>query len=148
MTDGNPECGRGHGRGGLVADGALVGRTLRARLGLAYANSVVRLTTPPRRGRRWLVGLCRWALALVLRGRWRGIDQSEIDPGVVVGGEGGRTGVVGGAGVAGAARDGAGMLDAALGGRSDLMDGVSKGLSSSLCGGLNRVNGGPPGAGG
>ena len=80
--------------------------------------------------------------------RWRGIDQSEIDPGVVAGGEGGRTGVVGGAGVAGAARDGAGMLDAALGGRSDLMDGVSKGLSSSLCGGLNRVNGGPPGAGG
>jgi hypothetical protein len=42
-----------------------------------------------RRGRRWLVGLCRWALALVLRGRWRGIDQSEIDPGVVAGGEGG-----------------------------------------------------------
>ncbi len=75
-------------------------------------------------------------------------------------------GLLTGAGVAGAGRW-AGMLDAASGGGSDLMDGVSTGLSSSLCGGgsdlmdggstglssslcggLGRVNGGLPGAGG
>jgi hypothetical protein len=81
-------------------------------------------------------------------GLWAGIDQSWIDPGATAGGEDGRAGVVAGAGVTGAARDGDSVPDAGLGGGSELMDGVSAGLSSSLCGGLNRVNGGLPGGGG
>jgi hypothetical protein len=71
------------------------------------------------------------------------IDQSWIDPGAAVGGEGGRACGVAGAGVAGAVW--AGMLDAALGGGSVLTGGVSTG--SSLCTGLNRVNGGLLGGG-
>jgi hypothetical protein len=47
--------------------------------------------------------------------------------------------------VAGAG-EGGGVLDAASGGGSDLIDGVSTGLS--LCGGLSRGNGGLPGGGG
>jgi hypothetical protein len=76
-----------------------------------------------------------------------GVDQSWIDPGAAAGGEGGRAGVVAGAGVAGAARDGAGLLDVAFGAGSLLTGGISTG-PSSLCGGLNRVNGGLPGGGG
>jgi hypothetical protein len=88
-------------------------------------------------------------------------SQSWTDPGAAAGAEDGRTGPVAGAGVAGAASDGAGMLDAvlggcpdltagildtALGGDSDFMEGVSRGLSS-LCGGLSRGIGGLPGGG-
>jgi hypothetical protein len=87
--------------------------------------------------------------------------QSWIDPGAAAGGEDGRTGLIAGAGVAGAASDGAGILDAvlgggpdfmagildtALGGDSDFMEGVSRRLSS-LCGGLSRGIGGLPGGG-
>jgi hypothetical protein len=105
-------------------------------------------------------------------------SQSWIDPGAAAGGEDGRMDLVAGAGVAGAASDGAGVLDAALGGGpdfmagildaalgggsdfmagildaalgggSDFMAGVSTCLSSSLWSGLNRVNGGLPGGGG
>jgi hypothetical protein len=97
--------------------------------------------------------------------------QSWIDPGAVVGGEDGRTGLIAGAGVAGAASDGAGMLDAVLGdgpdfilgggsdfmagimdaapgGGPDFMDGVSTSLLSCLWGGLKRVSGGLPSGGG
>ena len=81
-------------------------------------------------------------VALVLRRRWPGIDQSWIDPGAAAGGEDDVAGVVVGPSVA------AGVLDGALGGGSELMDGVSAGLSSSLCGGFSRVNGGLPGAAG
>jgi len=81
-------------------------------------------------------------LALVLRGCWLGIDQSWIDPGAAAGGEGDVAGVVVGPSVAGAARARAGVRG------SELMDGVSAGLSSSLCGGFSRVNGGLPGAAG
>lgn len=87
-------------------------------------------------------------MALVLRRRWPGIDQSWIDPGAAAGGEDDVAGVVVGPSVAGAARAGAGVLDGALGGGSELMDGVSAGLSSPLCGGFSRVNGGLPGAAG
>jgi hypothetical protein len=90
-----------------------------------------------------------------------GLLQSWIDPGAAAGGEDGRTGLIAGAGVVGAASDGAGKLDNALGGGSDFMagrpdsalvggsdfvEGVSTG-PSSLCGGLSRGNGGPPGGG-
>ena len=71
-------------------------------------------------------------------------NQSCIDLGTATGGEDGRT--VAGAGVAGAAGDRAGMLGAA-GGGSGSTEGVPVGLSSSLCGGLNRVKGGLPGGG-
>jgi hypothetical protein len=103
--------------------------------------------------------------------------QSWIDPGAAAGGEDGRTGLIAGAGVAGAASDGAGILDAVLGGGpdfmaglldavlgssdfiagimeaafgggSDFMDGVSTRVSWCLWGGLNRVSGGLPGGGG
>jgi hypothetical protein len=73
-------------------------------------------------------------------------DQSWIDPGAAAGGEAGRTGAVAGVGVAGAARDGAGILDPALGGGSLLTAGVS--IGASLWTGLNRVNGGLLGGGG
>jgi hypothetical protein len=90
---------------------------------------------PQKTGRRWLtVG--------VPRARWLGVDQSWIDPGAAAGGEGGRDG----AGVAGAARNGAGILDVAFGAGSLLTGGISTG-PSSLCTGLNRVNGGRPGGG-
>jgi hypothetical protein len=69
-------------------------------------------------------------------------SQSWIDPGAAAGGEGDVAGVVVGPSVAGAARAWAGVLDAALGGGSELMDSVSAGLASSLCGGFSRVNGG------
>jgi hypothetical protein len=48
----------------------------------------------------------------------------------------------------GAAGDEAGILDTALGGGSDFMEGVSTGVSSCLCGGISRVNGGLPRGGG
>jgi hypothetical protein len=71
--------------------------------------------------------------------------QSWIDPGAAVGGEGCRGGVVAGvADVAGGTGERAGILDTALGGDSELIDGLSTGLSS-LCGGLSRGNGGLPG---
>jgi hypothetical protein len=95
--------------------------------------------------------------------------QSSIDPGAA-GGEDGRTGLIAGAGVAGAASDGAvldaaggegpdfifgagsdfiaGIMDAALGGDPDSMDGVSTCLLTCLCAGLKRVSGGLPSGGG
>ena len=82
----------------------------------------------------------------VMRERALGIDQSWIDPGA--GCEGGAAGIVVGPGVGGAACSGAGIWDAALGGGSELTGGVSTDLSSSLCGGRNRVKGGLIGPGG
>ena len=112
-----------------------------------------------------------------LKATWFGPLQSWIDPGAAAGGEDGRTGLIAGAGVAGAASDGAGIVDAVLGGGpdfmaglldavlgssdfiagimeaafgggSDFMDGVSTRVSWCLWGGLNRVSGGLPGGGG
>jgi hypothetical protein len=65
-----------------------------------------------------------------------------------VGREGDGAGVVAGPGVGGAACGGTGTWDAALGGGSELTGGVSTDLSSSLCGGRNRVKGGLIGAAG
>ena len=97
------------------------------------------------------LGINRAAIVtLILARRWltdgAPNDQSWIDPGAAAGGEAGRTGAVAGVGVAGAARDGAGILDPALGGGSLLTAGVS--IGASLWTGLNRVNGGLLGGGG
>jgi hypothetical protein len=90
-------------------------------------------------------------------------SQSWIDPGAAAGGKDGRTDLVAGAGVAGAASDGAGVLDAVLGGGPDFMggimdaalgggpdfiDGLSTRLLSCLWGGFKRVSGGLPSGGG
>jgi hypothetical protein len=101
-----------------------------------------------RLGRRE-VGLCddRCWLSFC-ENRRPSIYQSWIAPGARAGGEGDVAGAVVGLGVTGAARDGANVLDAALGGGSELMVGTSAGLSSSLCGGFSRVSGGLPGAAG
>jgi hypothetical protein len=92
--------------------------------------------------------LDRIVVWLVLRERWLGVDQSWIDPGAPGGGGGDFAGAVVGPSVAGAVRGGACVPDVALGGGSELMGGVSAGLSSSLWGGRRRVRGGRLGTGG